>query len=725
MADAALNKNDIDRIGRSFALLFNRATMYRYDHPHAVQSTADFHRCMTSVLRRQSPIVLLFSRDQFFVEDEPLDGRLNTARMGSHFEKAKVQSISFEAGLSLQEVEAFLRIFTDLGGHPDADAMKAALAKSGAAHVRINHVFFRKMTEDDAVVSKERLGSESAGDAAAAPADPPRDGIAEMVAGQLLVEEAERALSIRRILENPAAASRALIQSGGAATAEEEPAIVRNLGRIRGEVEAAAAGMGETSLAELAEAVFDLKRKLFNGIDIQKAGGAAFEGEARIREEADSLTDAVFIRLVRQEYRKGEVSVPRLAQICRRLIPDPSELQRLLPDMRTALLEEGMTPEDFLAFGEALKKELQSEGLARVLQQSAEAFGVDGDAVVREAMSHPQMAAEMIYLASEIRKREGDEEVLTGLLVEYVERLGCGLSAEEEDPSEDGGESRLREVMGRVQAEIVDRLRTKGMDRGLLASVEERLKSRIEEVASRLQADRSGTSPGAGAGPAAGRSGVLGILGAGAEEDDALRQVLEQVRSSLRGRGADEGDYPAVLEELARVKAAWQKRREKKALPLGALNRSSMLYFLEKEIARASRYGSAFSAVMLAVIRATPGRPVEPGVIGQEEIRKAVLERMAAIVRNTDFVGTLGGGKLMVVLPMIQPNESRMARRRIVGVFHGEPLQVQGVPVAIKLASSVTDFHPRQTPTLKAFIRRAESGLQEMASRLRHIQDLM
>ena len=44
MAKPKLKKVDFDRIGRSFALLFNRSTMYQTDHPYTAQSIADFSK---------------------------------------------------------------------------------------------------------------------------------------------------------------------------------------------------------------------------------------------------------------------------------------------------------------------------------------------------------------------------------------------------------------------------------------------------------------------------------------------------------------------------------------------------------------------------------------------------------------------------------------------------------------------------------------------------------
>ncbi|MGD9018533.1 MAG: hypothetical protein PVH30_14190, partial [Desulfobacterales bacterium] len=588
MADAKLKKTAVERIGRHFALLFNRATMYRHDHPYSVQSITELHGHLTRGLEVQNPLVILLSHEQFYIEDEAFDPRLNTARMATHFDKAGIQSVSFHKGVSITELQEFARIFIDLTGYPDAEAMKNGLLRSGVSTIRINHVFFQKMTEDDAVVSRDQVpGTEAAPDVGqSAPGQP---DFMDAMAGGLILEELEKAFSIRGIIENPSAASRALIQADMSAAADaggeqaSGPVIVKHLGHLRQEMEAAEEGVEGVGLAELAEAVFDLKRKLLNGIDIQKAGGVFFEDEERIRDEADGLTDAVFIRLIRQEYQKGKVSVVRLAQIVRRLIPDPSEIQRLMPEMKIALLDEGMTPEEFLTLGNELKKELQSEALAQLLKKSAQEFGVDGESVVREVLTHPQMAAEMIYLASEIRKSKGDENALTDVLVDYVERVGESLALEEVAEDGDTGEAHVKGVMGRIQSEMLDRLKTKNLDDDLLKSVEERLKSRLEDVMDKLKREWGGGQSIPVRSEDLRRFSILGVLEEGAGDDEDLPQILDQIRGSLRKRGVHEANFNAVYEELIKGKIAWQKREEKKSLPLGVLNRSSILYFLEKE----------------------------------------------------------------------------------------------------------------------------------------------
>ncbi len=432
-------KKECDRVGRSFSLLFNRSTMYQLDHPYTSQSIKDFFHTIQKALDFQSPLVLIMNRDQFFIEDEPLDPRLNVTRMVAHFKKAGIQSVSFHEGILSNDISEFVRVFIDLAAFPNVDGMRNELGRVGVESIKLNHVVYKKVTEDDAVVSKDVL-SQSEGAGKGGLAEEKKKSVLSVVAGGLVMEELEQALSLRYVIDNPGAASRTLIDSdlasaqqgtgGGEGDAGSGAVIVRQLNRLRSEVEKVTPEMEGANLAELAEAVFDMKRKLLSGIEAQKSAGVVYIDEAGIHQEAHELTDRVFIQLVRDEYRKGAITVKRLAQIIRRLIPDPQELQRLMPALKEALVGEGMPLTDYMELIGALGKELQSQGLAQVLAQGAEEIGVEGEDLIQEVLSNPQIAAELIYLSAEIRKGAGDEKLLSDLLVDYIERIGGQLSLE-------------------------------------------------------------------------------------------------------------------------------------------------------------------------------------------------------------------------------------------------------------------------------------------------------
>ena len=731
MAKPKLKKTEYDRIGRSFALLFNRSTMYQTDHPYTAQSITDFSNTIGKSLEAQSPLVIIMNRDQFFIEEEPFDPRLNVTRMVSHFKKAGVQSVSFEKGVRSTDVSEFVRIFIDLTMFPNGDAMKGELQRKGVNGIKINHVFYKKVTADDEVVSRDELHKTSDGGGKGLGGDQ-SSSILDVVAGGLVAEELEQAMSLRMVIDNPGGASRAMIDSdlasagrGAAEQGKSGPVIVKQLTQLRNEVEKVAPEMEGAGLAELAEAVFDMKRKLLSGIESHKSTGIVFENEALIREEADQLTDRVFIQLVRQEYRGGDVSVKRLAQILRRLVPDPAELQRLMPSLKQALLEEGMPPTDFAELVEELGRELQSQGLAHVLKQSAASIGVDGEDLVKEILTSPQIAAELIYLSAEIRKGTGDEKLLSDLLVDYVERVGGQLSMDEATQGADAGGSHLDKIYRRVQSQILDRLKSKDVKPDILQEVEERLKRRMEGMLERLQVDWDKRQSLPVDAKELREFGILGALEAGTDEGEELHSILDHVRSSLRERGIDETNFKAVYQEIVKGRVAWKKQKEKKDLPSGALNRSSILFFVEKEIQRAVRYGTPFSIVLLAIVRAIPRAKAAPGAINQNDVYQAVLERLARIVRDPDMVGSLDQSRMIWLLPMTIPEDVQTARQRIVGELHRHVYNIKGLPLKVRLATAVKDFSHEELPPLRTFLKRAETSLHEMVVRLRNIKDLM
>ncbi|MBL0713403.1 MAG: GGDEF domain-containing protein [Desulfosarcina sp.] len=726
-------KKEYDRVGRSFSLLFNRSTMYQLDHPYTTQSIKDFFRTIGTVLNYQPSLVVIMNRDQFFIEDEPLDPRLNVTRMVAHFKKTGLQSLSFYEGLQSNDISEFIRVFIDLAAFPNVEAMRRELGRVGIEAIKINHVVYRKVTEDDAVVSKDVL-KQSADAASAGPKEDHKKSILGVVAGGLVMEELEQALSLRFVIDNPGAASRTLIdsdltsarQGGEGAGGPSGPVIVKQLNRLRSEVDKVTPEMEGANLAELAEAVFDMKRKLLSGIEAQKSTGVVYADEAGIHQEANELTDRVFVQLVRDEYRKGAITVKRLAQIIRRLVPDPQELQRLMPALKEALIGEGMPLTDYMGLIGALGKELQSQGLAQVLTKGAEDIGVESEDLIQEVLSNPQIAAELIYLSAEIRKGAGDEKLLSDLLVEYIERIGGQLTLEAAAGARDGEEEEMDQVLRRVQSQIVDRLKSKDVQGDVLREVEERLSARMEAMIAKLQIDFD--KWGGGLPAAAGdlkKFSILGALEEGTAEDEDLARVLEQVRAGLHERDVDENNFQEIYSEIVKGKIAWKKQQEKKELPSGVMNRTSILFFVEKEMQRAVRYGTPFSIILFAIVRAIPREKVPAGAVRQKEVYQAVVDRMARVVRDPDMVGSLDKSRMLWLLPMTMPDDIKIARERILNDLHRHIYNVNGVPLKIRMASSIMDFSHEEMPPLRTFLKRAERGLHEIVVRLKNIRELM
>ena len=95
------------RIGRAFAIMYNRTSMYKIDHQFTEQSIQEVLKTVTEGLHLISPVTIILNREQFFIEEEPFDLQLNTIRMAAHFKKTGIQSISFEKGIAEKDLKSF------------------------------------------------------------------------------------------------------------------------------------------------------------------------------------------------------------------------------------------------------------------------------------------------------------------------------------------------------------------------------------------------------------------------------------------------------------------------------------------------------------------------------------------------------------------------------------------------------------------------------------------
>jgi len=731
MPESKVSKQEFARFGRILSLLFNRATMYQMDHPYVKQSIDEFHTFVEKLLMSLSPLVFAMNREQFFMDEEPLDPRITVNRMVAHFKKAEIQSISFYEGMTKNELKTFLGVFVSLNKYPNAESMKGALAEKGITNLKINHVFYKKVTEDDEVVSRDVLKNIT-------PEMMDEDELKskklfiDMVLESALGEEFEKNLNINDLLTNPTGLSMNMIEADINSVQESDaedrrpgPVLLHQLQVIGEEVEKGLSGGGDANVSELAAAVFDMKKKLIEGMDAQKDLDITFSNKEEILDQANEITDNVLIRLVKDEYKAGKIATSRLAQILRRLIPDAEELKRVLPNIKAALLEEGMPLPEYLNLVEELGKELQSDELAKILQESSEEVGIDGKELIQEVKENPVEAAELICLAAEIRKGTGDEKVLTDLLVDYVERMGSKLGQDITAENGAEGEQHLRQVITGLETNIVSRLRDMNVVKDdVMEGLEERLNKRMDAVFDKLRDDwiqsKSMT-------PEENRSknlSVLQILEQSVGKDEELGEILTIVRSKVQSEEIDENDFKEIYSEINKQKQIKLEQKAKKKMPPGVLKSQAIIFVIKKEISRASRYDLPFSALSFSVVKAKPKTGGPADAITQQAVMDAILHRLADILREADIIGQLGKNKMISLLPMTMQSNAKLALRRTMRLLHGDPIEVDGIPLTVKIAGVSTTFDPERMTDAKAFMQAMSNELTEMVVRVKNIQEL-
>jgi hypothetical protein len=160
-------------------------------------------------------------------------------------------------------------------------------------------------------------------------------------------------------------------------------------------------------------------------------------------------------------------------------------------------------------------------------------------------------------------------------------------------------------------------------------------------------------------------------------------------------------------------------------MPAGVLKSQAVEFVIKKEISRAARYDLPFSALSFSVVKAKPKTEGQADVITQQAVMDAILQRLAGILREADIIGQLGKNKMVGLLPMTTKSDAKLALRRTMRLLHGDPIEVDGIPLTVKIAGVSTTFDSERMKDKKAFTQAMSNDLIEMIARVKNIQELL
>jgi GGDEF domain-containing protein len=726
----SLPKLVAERIGRFFNLTFNRVTMYRLDHPTTQETTKQLSQLLQEGLQHISPLTIILDRENIFVEEELLDPRVNIQRLVSHMKNAGVQSVSFERGCTERDILAFARVFGDSKAFPTADDMKRGLLRQGLQKIRINHVFFKKMTADEEVVDKGEgprggiggftqvvIDTTAEGDRAHVAADvmgsQPFYGLPQF---QNLFED----LTPSMLVENPSMVSQKLLEVGVSEQGSEgDPTkggsvILHGIRQLRQRIGAVEAGLeGAGYKEDLLSAVFKFKEQVRGGLEMRRRQGEQVVGQDLIEKEMEDLTDQVMIQLVREEYQKGEITVKRLAQILRRMMPDVRELRRILPKLKEALLAEGMPLADYLQLIQELERELQSDQVAQSLEDGAEEIGVTVEELIREIQKDPGSVANLIVLAAEIRclGKDQDQRLLSQILVDYVEKVGKSLAFERAKGQGAEGIKKLEQITTQIQNEILGQLQRRYEGSTLTGHVQAEIHKLQEKGQEELQQEFLVHQFMEGGQTLTDPKVLLQAIERAYSDASQQEQLLESVIRAMEERGLETGPLVEAFSKKARVAPG---EADPKKVPRGTFNRTVILLFLREEVKRALRYGHVFSSLLISVKQARALKPIPIGMIRPHEIRNALMIQLAEHLRDVDLVGCLEENEIMVLLPFAEEDGASAVERKIIEQLDGKQLIVRNVPMQMTVAVVKEPFDKERTPNLKSLLDRMEKALSKL-----------
>ena len=682
-----LTRNEATALGRFLNIVFNNANLYGGAHPSTLKSVDTFVAKLVECLRKAPMVALMRTGGSLYLEGWCVDSVMNTGRIVTQLDRTGMESVCFVPGITASEVAAFFRVLGESETLRTVDAMAETLAAEGVATVKLNYVVYQKVTTDEKIVGKDAF---------------PENGAAEPREEAAVADSQPRDLDSIFTLEDTTTKPEDVSRSVGAGVDGTAAGVLEQLRELAGKAASEEQTATGASVDDMMTAVCKLRSDLREGLAVQKEMGKVITEESALLEESDKLTYRTIVDIVRKEYAAGNLTVRRLGQIIRRIVPDTWDLRRMLPLLKQGLSAEGMSPSEFLALLKELGSELQSDALGEVLERAGEEIGLSASDIIAELKENPEEAARLIVLAAEIRRGTGsDDSGLSDLLTKYIEDASGKMALVSGQAQPGGGAAVLEKIAARVEQQLLEKLRTQGVSSEVLRQVEARLAERFPKTMGELKSHWVAEAIAKDSGDVrTALSGILSVVAANSEELDMMRKPLQE---ALKAKGYSEPEIDDICSRLASMTPPKARR-----LPTGVMRAGNTVYFLQREIRQNRRYHTPFSCILVTISGCRDRNGWRRA--SDEEVVEAI-PRVCAVVqemlRDVDIVGSLDAGDQpvpFVILPMTEMAGADIVttrlRERLRDELGRSPREI--VPVA---TVSCTCFDSLITPDLKSFLQ--------------------
>lgn len=686
------DQKQANQIAQLLNIVFNNATLYGGKHPSTQKSAVNFASSMQKIFNIIPMITLVCIGKSLYIDKWCVDQKMNTNRLISAFQRFGIESISFENGVAADDVKTFIEIFSNPQSFPTVEKMNDVLIKQGVSKISLNYVFYQKVTKDETVINKDALGSEKRQHA------PKQDINKERTFDQI-----DRLISLKDLLENPEHVAGNILEAAGADIEGESP-VVGYLKEINRQIRNGKNIESNFSVDEMMESVFKLTTELRHGLAVQKEIGKIIKEEALVIDEVDQLTYQAIIQVVREEYKCGKITVKRLSHIIRRILPDVKDLKRLLPQLKEALIADGMSLTDFLELTKELNKELQNEGLIRTLEEGAANIGLSVDEIVQAINVNPKEAVRLIVLASEIKLGTGgDQSRLSNLLSDYIEGASSKIALQSKEAADYKGWRVLENIIHQIENRLINKLKTQDVSNSIITEVEEQLANRFPKTLNKLKA--SWIVNIISNGKELSSSNLVQLLNTVVDKKKDLELIKAPIEEALVAHGFNRAQIEDIFTEIfSRI----AKKKQSIPLPKHVLNSKNIKFFLQRQIKANYRYGNPFSCVNIsvtAVFRAGSWQSVSTDVVSQ--VMPDVCMVLKGFLRDLDLIGSLGKldkNSLFIILPMTEEHGASVVKEKLDTILSQSKFLFKDESVKLNIVISVIPFNKEETQDCKSCI---------------------
>ncbi len=638
---AGLDARTAELLGRHLNTAYTTVSGYGTDHPMSARASESLLEALKDVFGNESAVTLMMDRGALFVEKYPVGQRFNPRRLLNLLAQTRIESITFGKTIRQSDLQQLVEVLSHQDQFPEVGAIAQALAEREVRGIQLNYVTYRKVTADQKVVGNQEAGLDGShaggqGNGHASPQDT-FGSISSM-------------MSLTELVKDPDAYAGRLSEHNE--DDKQRSQLVRQLRNLvsqieRGELESE----GILSSKELLKAVNSLRKKVRKHHDSQRDVELILSEQDQVMGEIDQLTYSTLVSLVREEYRSGNFSAKRMAQIIVRMLPDARDLKRLLPQLKQGLLGEGMSVAEYGKLVHELSGEFRGDHLVQALETGADSVGLDVDDIVVQIREDPAEAARLIVMATELRRSGVDDEnQLSSAFADYIQRVSEKLALDLVQPQGDSSGA-TNEQLNRVQQLLVDQLERQGLP---------------DDMTRRLQADlqqRRQAPP----------------------EPKSPKPELKIQKT--------EPPQPKIEPEKKSETQPEAPELQRPDLPQRVLNPVNTAFFLKREIKSAQRYKTPFAVIKISIefLRDSKGTPRRPTANDLIKLMPLVYEELILQLRDLDLIGSLDK-KLqavpLMILPMTEQAGADIVRWRLTDRLRDKPFQL-GTD-QIQLVSSIT-----------------------------------
>jgi hypothetical protein len=672
-------KDSAESIGLCINLLLNNAQLFGAAHPSTGTAAEELAANINNLPKRHSNVSLLKNGESFYVEKWSVDHRINVQRTIGQFLKLELESITFKRGVSGIDVRYFIKAYSEgLASGKTVDDLTKELEDNHITDVLLNFITLKKVTKDQKIINDDGIIQDinldnSTNNLGGLEAQSLAEPISEEQLDSHVFDRLGKLFSINDIVSNGSQSftSAVLGDGGGEGTDSngegtnglgygtgaygEATGEGTNIGRGSGvwgipqikeqfkqlniEVDQGKAVTGENiNYDQLFESLVDMSSSLKQNMDLQNRLVNITDGD--VVSEVDSLTHKTVIQIVKKEFKSGNNSVKKLSFLIKRIAPSREELRKLLPELKTALLKEGMPISDFLELTMALDRELSSEHALDNLFKEADDFGVSQDELIEALKQNPKESAKLLLQSAEIAKKSSAGSInISEHIGKMIEDVSTSLA---EDKVKDGGEGDihtiLSDVVSTVEKKIIAQLKKEDKGGELASKIESQLAERFPNTLDKLKSEWMVNTLGNAENLS--QEGILSIINSVATNHDEIERYQGSIKLFRQKFGFSENEITNIL---SNAKSRQSADDEKKNLIL--LPPKNTVHMIKRYIEEYTRHKHEFSIIVASSDVAKEGLsfPEEVGLYVTKHFR---------VLDIAGYIRFRGKEMAVIILPM-------------------------------------------------------------------------